>query len=73
MIKSNKITIKKRNNNLLNDNELKIFEQLEGEKKAFRVELMNISSIEEGEKLCSMLSSKQFSCLLVNEQGFINQ
>ena len=61
--------IKKRNNNLLNNDNLKIFEQLEGEKKSFRVELMNISSIEEGKKLCSMLSSKQFSCLLVNEQG----
>ena len=59
----------KRNNNLLNNDNLKIFEQLEGEKKSFRVELMNISSIEEGKKLCSMLSSKQFSCLLVNEQG----
>ena len=61
--------IKKRNNNFLNKDNLKIFEQLEGEKKLFRVELMNISSIEEGKKLCSMLSSKQFSCLLVNEQG----
>ena len=61
--------IKKRNNNLLNNDNLKIFEKLEGEKKSFRVELMNISSIEEGKKLCSMLSSKQFSCLLVNEQG----
>ena len=61
--------IKKRNNNLLNNDNLKIFEQLEGEKKFFRVELMNISSIEEGKKLCSMLSSRQFSCLLVNEQG----
>ena len=30
---------------------------------------MNISSMEEGKKLCSMLSSRQFSCLLVNEQG----
>ena len=61
--------IKKRNNNFLNKDNLKIFEQLEGEKKLFRVELMNISSIEEGKKLCSMLSSRQFSCLLVNEQG----
>ena len=61
--------IKKSNNNLLNNDNLKIFEQLEGEKKSFRVELMNISSIEEGKKLCSMLSSKQFSCLLVNKQG----
>ena len=59
----------KRNNNLLNNDNLKIFEQLEGEKKSFRVELMNISSIEEGKKLCSILSSRQFSCLLVNEQG----
>ena len=61
--------IKKRNNNLLNNDNLKIFEQLEAEKEIFRVELMNISSIEEGKKLCSILSSRQFSCLLVNEQG----
>ena len=60
--------IKKRNNNLLNNDNLKIFEQLKGEKFSFRVELMNISSIEEGKKLCAMLSSRQFSCLLVNEQ-----
>ncbi len=59
----------KRNNNLLNNDNLKIFEQLEGENKSFRVELMNISSIEEGKKLCLMLSSRQFSCLLVNEEG----
>ena len=61
--------VKERNSNLLNKDNLKIFKKLEGEKKFFRVELMNISSIEEGKKLCSMLSSRQFSCLLVNEQG----
>ncbi len=65
--------IKQRNNNLLNNDNLKILEQLEGEKKFFRVELMNISSIEEGKELCSMLSSIQFSCLLVDEQVSINQ
>jgi len=60
--------IKKRTDNLLNNDNLKIFEQLKGEKFSFRVEFMNISSMEEGKKLCSMLSSRQFSCLLVNEQ-----
>ncbi len=61
--------IKKRNNSLLNNNNLKIFKKLEGEKKVFRVELTDISSEEEGKKLCSILSSRQFSCLLFNEIG----
>ena len=59
--------LKKRNNKLLKANDLKIFEKLEGDKKLFRVQLINISSKEEGEKLCSILSSRQFSCLLFNE------
>ena len=59
--------VKKRNNKLLKANNLKIFEKPEGDKKFFRVQLINISSKEEGEKLCSILSSRQFSCLLFNE------
>ena len=59
--------IKRKNDTLLNINNLKIFEQLEGEKIFFRVELTNISSEEEGKKLCSILSRRQFSCLLFNE------
>ena len=61
--------IKRRNNNLLNINNLKVFEQLEGETIFFRVELTNIGSEKEGEKLCSLLSSRQFSCLLLNDLG----
>ena len=61
--------IKRRNNTLLNINNLKVFEQLEGETIFFRVELTNIGSEEEGKKLCSILSSRQFSCLLFNELG----
>ncbi len=61
--------IKRRNNTLLNNNDLKVFEKLEGEKKYFRVELSNISSEEEGKELCSILSSRQFSCLLFNDLG----
>ena len=61
--------IKRRNNNLLNINNLKVFEQLEGETIFFRVELTNIGSEKEGEKLCSILSSRQFSCLLLNDLG----
>ena len=59
--------LKKRNDRFLKDNDVKIFEKLEGGKKFFRVQLVNISSKEEGEKLCSILSSRQFSCLLFNE------
>ena len=59
--------IKRRNDTLFNINNLKVFEQLEGEKFFFRVELTNIRSEEEGEKLCSILSSRQFSCLLLND------
>ncbi len=59
--------IKKRNESLLDINDLKIFEKLKGEKKLFRVELTNISSEEEGNKLCSILSGRQFSCLAFNE------
>ena len=59
--------VKKRNNKLLKANNLKIFEKPEGDKKFFRVQLINISSKEEGERLCSILSSRQFSCLLLNE------
>ena len=59
--------IKRRNNTLLNINNLKVFEQLEGETIFFRVELTNIGSEEEGKKLCSILSSRQFSCLLFSE------
>ena len=59
--------IKRRNDTLFNINNLKVFEQLEGETIFFRVELTNIGSEEEGEKLCSILSSRQFSCLLLNE------
>ena len=61
--------IKRRNDTLLNINNLKVFEQLEGETIFFRVELTNIGSEEEGKKLCSILSSRQFSCLLFNELG----
>ena len=61
--------IKRRNDTLLNINNLKVFEQLEGETIFFRVELTNIGSEEEGKKVCSMLSSRQFSCLLLNELG----
>ena len=59
--------IKRRNDTLFNINNLKVFEQLEGETIFFRVELTNIRSEEEGEKLCSILSSRQFSCLLLND------
>ena len=62
-----KKVLKKRNDKFLKANDLKIFEKLEGNKKLFRVQLINISSKEEGEKLCSILSSRQFSCLLFNE------
>ena len=61
--------IKRRNDTLLNINNLKVFEQLEGETIFFRVELTNIGAEEEGKKLCSILSSRQFSCLLLNELG----
>ena len=61
--------IKRRNDNLLNSNNLKVFERLEGETIFFQVELTNIRSEEEGEKLCSILSSRQFSCLLLNDLG----
>ena len=61
--------IKRRNDTLLNIDNLKVFEQLEGETIFFRVELTNIGSEEEGEKLCSILSSRQFSCLLLNDLG----
>ena len=59
--------LKKGNDELLKANNIKIFEKLEGDKKFFRVQLINISSKKEGEKLCSILSSRQFSCLLFNE------
>ena len=59
--------LKKRNDKLLKVKDLKIFEKLEGDKIFFRVQLINISSKEEGEKLCSILSSRQFSCLLFDE------
>ena len=61
--------IKRRNDTLLNINNLKVFEKLEGETIFFRVELTNIGSEEEGKKLCSILSSRQFSCLLLNDLG----
>ena len=59
--------LKKRNDKLLEDNNLKIFEILEGDKKLYRVQLINIISKEEGQQLCSTLASRQFSCLLLNE------
>ncbi|MDC3092471.1 hypothetical protein OA410_00560 [Paracoccaceae bacterium] len=59
--------IKRRNDTLLNINNLKVLEQIEGETIFFRVELTNIGSGEEGEKLCSILSSRQFSCLVIND------
>ncbi len=58
--------ITKRNDSLIDINNLKIFEKFEDEKEFFTVELMNIDSEEEGTKLCSILSSRQFSCLLLN-------
>ena len=61
--------IKRRNDTLLNINNLKVFEQLEGETIFFRVELTNIGSEEEGKKVCAILSSRQFSCLLLNKLG----
>ena len=62
-----KNVLKDRNDSLLKTNNLKIVENLEGDKKFFTVQLINVGSKEEGEKLCSMLSSRQFSCLLFNE------
>ena len=59
--------IKKSNDTLIENSNLKIFEGLEGERKFFRVELINISSKEEGKQLCSTLSRRQFSCLLFSE------
>ena len=59
--------VEDRNDPLLKPNNLKIVENLEGDKKFFTVQLINIGSKEEGEKLCSMLSSRQFSCLLFNK------
>ena len=61
--------IKRRNDTLFNIDDLKVSEQSEGETIFFRVELTNIRSEEEGEKLCSILSSRQFSCLLLNDLG----
>ena len=61
--------IKRRNDTLLNIDNLKVFERLEGETIFFRVELTDIGSEEEGKKLCSILSSRQFSCLLFNGLG----
>ena len=61
--------IKRRNDTLLNINNLKVFEQLEGETIFFRVELTNIGSEEEAKKVCSILASRQFSCLLLSELG----
>ena len=62
-----KNVVKVRNDPLLKANDLKIVENLKGDKKFFRVQLINIRSEEEGEKLCSILSRRQFSCLLFNE------
>ena len=62
-----KNVVKDRNDPLLKPNNLKIVENFEGDKKFFTVQLINIGSKEEGEKLCSMLSSRQFSCLVFNE------
>ena len=59
--------LKKRNNKFLKANDLKIFEKFEDDKKLYSVQLINIRSKEEGEELCSILSSRQFSCLLFNE------
>ena len=61
--------IKRRNDTLLNINNLKVLKQSKGETIFFRVELTNIGSEEEGKKVCSILSSRQFSCLLLNELG----
>ncbi|MDC3087316.1 hypothetical protein OA343_02195 [Paracoccaceae bacterium] len=62
-----KNVVKDRNDPFLKPNNLIIVKNLEGDKKFFTVQLINIGTREEGEKLCSMLSSKQFSCLLINE------
>ena len=62
-----KDVVKDRNDPLLKPNNFKIVENLEGDKKFFTVQLINIGSTEEGEKLCAILSSRQFSCLLFNE------
>lgn len=58
--------IKKRNDALIDIDNLKIFKKFEDEKEFFTVELMSIGSEEEGAKLCSILSSREFSCLLLN-------
>jgi hypothetical protein len=67
--KANKFknVVKDRNDPFLKPNNLIIVENLEGDKKFFTVQLINIGTREEGEKLCSMLSSRQFSCLLFNK------
>ena len=59
--------VEKRNDSVLKANDLKIFEKLEGDKKLFKVQLTNINSKEEGENLCSILSKRQFSCILFTE------
>ena len=59
--------IKNRNDTLLENKNLKIYKKIDGLKDTFVVQLTNINSRKEGEKLCSKLSSRQFSCLLFNE------
>ena len=59
--------VEKRNDPLLRANNLKIFERLEGDKKLFKVEVININSKEEGDNLFSILSKRQFSCILFKE------
>jgi hypothetical protein len=61
--------IEKRNKNLLKGHNLEISNKREGDKKTFRVQLLNIVSERAGKKLCAILSSRQFSCLLFNESG----
>jgi uncharacterized protein YoxC len=61
--------IQKRNKKLLKGHKLEIFNKPEGDKKTFRVQLLNIVSEGAGKKLCAILSSRQFSCLLFNESG----
>lgn len=56
--------VKSKNQELLVGYFLKIHEKNDGTKTIFRLQVTNISSKIQGEKLCAILSSRQFSCLL---------
>jgi hypothetical protein len=59
--------VEKKNSDILTDVTFKIYENNDAVVVAYRLQLENLKSMASGKNLCSILNSRQFGCLVINE------